>query len=196
MNENKFNALRTIARERRDKALAEIQADYAANILAIGKLEQSLCGKRSNPVKQITAIIESAIPADKSFTTDDLLAALEAKEPGRAWRKKSLNNYISRLRCRGVIKRLSKASGTEPAVYVRAEVGPEHDSRPLGDYIGEVLVRPMTATEVTLAILEAGFKSRMPRHAIRKYVASELKARGYRRSGERWDREVRSPSAK
>lgn len=190
MNENKFNALRTIARERRDKALAEIQAEYAANIVAIAKLEQDLCGKVSTRHKTISSAVESVIPSDRSFTTEDILAALEAKDPGRVWRKRSLDSHIQRLRERGLLKRLSKANGNERAVYARSDLGPEGESRPIAEYIAQVLVKPMTVTEVTLAILEAGFKTRMTRQYLRNYVGRELRERGYMRTGDRWGKNL------
>lgn len=186
MNENHFNNLRTLARERRDKAIAEIQAEYNANILAIAKLEQDLCGKVSTRYKSISAAIESVIPSDRSFTTEDVMTSLEAMDSSRAWRKRSVDCYLSRLRDRGLLKRLAKANGRERAIYARTDFGAEGDSRTIGDYLAQVLTQPMTTTEVTLAILEAGFKSRMTRQHLRNYVYNQLKERGYKKSGERW----------
>lgn len=188
MRECTFNTLRAMARERRDTEIKATQEEYEANIRAIAALEQDLCGKVSSRYRSISSAIESVIPADREFTTEDIMAALQAMDPARAWRKRSLDSYISRLRERGLVKRLCKANGTTRAVYARADLGPAAESRPIRAYIDDALTRPMTLTEITVAVVEAGFPTTMTRKNLRSYVGRELKDGGYRRSGERWSR--------
>jgi hypothetical protein len=190
MSESEFNRLRGLARARRDKQLAEIRAEYEANLVSIAKLEQDLCGKVSSRYRTISSAIESVIPSDRPFTTEDIMAALEALDPGRVWRKRSLDSHLSRLRERGLVKRLRKATLRERAVYARADFGTEGESRPLRAVIAEVLTRPMTLTELTVAVVEAGHKSSTNGRQLRNQVARELREDGFRRDGERWVRGV------
>ncbi|MEX2187324.1 MAG: hypothetical protein WD875_11035 [Pirellulales bacterium] len=181
-----FNQLRALARGKRDKIVAAARADYEATLVQIAKLEQDLLGKVSSRYRKISAAIESVIPSDRTFTTADILAGLEAMDPGRVWRKRSIDSHLSRLRERGLVKRLRKATLRERAVYARADLGTEGESRPLREYIGDVLVKPMTVTEVAVAVVEAGYRTTMKGRGLRNHVARELREGGYRRGGERW----------
>src|SRR5438105_760429 len=116
---NEFTKLRERAREKRDKAIALARSEYAATLVQIATLEQDLLGKVSTRYKRISACIESVIPRDRPFNTTDIMTALEALDPGRVWRKRAVDSHIFRLRERGLVRRMRKAKGTEPAVYVR-----------------------------------------------------------------------------
>lgn len=186
---NEFNALRSRARERRDKAIAEARREYSAQLVKIAELEQDLLGKVQANHKSIASAIESVIPRDSTFTTVDLMAALEALDSRRNWRKRSLDNHLSRLRERGLIKRLKRATVHEPAVYAREEAPVK--AAPLDDLsllqvIGKVLVRPMTVTEVAVAVLEAGWQTRMSKGNLRVHVAKSLARGGFKCDGGRW----------
>ncbi len=120
------------------------------------------------------------------------MTGLEALDPARVWRKRSIDNHLSRLRERGLVRRVKRSSGTEPAVYVR--VGVEVDPLPfedmtLVDVIASVLeTRPMNPTEMVVAMLEAGYKTSMEKIAFRDAISVELKRdkNRFRRDNGRW----------
>lgn len=183
-----FNALRAKARDRRDKALADIRKEYEATLVQIAALEQDLLGKVSTRYRKISTAIESLIPREGSFSTHDIMAGLEAIDPTRNWRKRSLDSYLSRLRDKGIIKRVRRATIHEPALYAMADtdVASKADDRTLVQFIRAVLSHPMTTTEVTVAVLEAGFHTAMTRKNLRSTISRELKADGCRCLGGRW----------
>jgi len=186
---NEFNALRARARDKRDKAIAEIRREYEAQLVQIAALEQDLLGKVSSRYKKISAAIESVIPRDAEFTTGYIMAGLEALDPRRTWRKRSIDNHISRLRERGLIKRLKRATIHEPAVYARVDAPVKAaplDDMTLLQVIGKVLVRPMTTTEVVVAVLEAGYQTTMAKTALRNHVTRQLGRGGFRCEGGKW----------
>jgi hypothetical protein len=185
---NEFNALRARARQKRDAALAEIQADYQAALVQIARLEQDLLGKVRSRYRKISAAIEAVIPKDGTFTTADILVSLEALDSRRYWRKRFIDNHISRLRERGLIKRIKRATIHEPAVYVRA--GSTAKVVPLGDMtlleaIGSVLTEPLTTTEIVVAVLEAGCHTTMNRTHLRQHVRREM-GKHFKQDGGRW----------
>jgi hypothetical protein len=47
--------------------------------------------------RTIASCINSLIPTDRPFTTVDIMAGLEALDPGRVWRKGSIDCHISHL---------------------------------------------------------------------------------------------------
>jgi len=187
---NEFNALRQRARDKRDKAIAEARREYEAQLVQIAALEQDLLGKVSSRYKKISAAIESVIPRESEFTTGYILAGLEALDPRRTWRKRSIDNHISRLRERGLIKRLKRATVHEPAVYARTEAPVKSaplDDMTLLEVIGKVLgMRPMTTTEVCVAVLEAGYQTTMAKTALRNHVTRQLSRGGFRCEGGKW----------
>ncbi len=107
------------------------------------------------------------------------MTSLEALDPGRVWRKRSVDSHISRLRERGVVRRLRKSKGTEPAQYVRVgvKVAPApFEDKTLLEVIGEVLGgHSMTQTELVVAMLEAGYQSTMEPRAMRNAVGVVLR---------------------
>jgi len=119
---NAFNELRRHAREKRDKAIQQARDDYAATLTRIAELEQDLLGRDSPQHKTIAACIDSVIPTDRPFTTVDIMAALEALDPRRNWRKRSLDSHIARLRERGLVRRVKRSQNRQPAVYARVGV--------------------------------------------------------------------------
>lgn len=184
-----FIALRAKARERRDKVIAEARREYEYQLVQIAKLEQDLLGKVSSRHKSISAAVDSVIPRDRSFTTVDVMTGLEAMDPTRVWRKRSVDFVMTRLRERGIIKRLKRASIHEPAVYARSEAPVK--PAPLADMtllqvIGKVLAKPMTSTEVVVAVLEAGYETAMGRNNLRNHVVRELGRAGFKSDGGKW----------
>jgi len=142
-----FIALRAKAREKRDRLINEARRDYEETLTRIAALEQDLLGKDVSSHRKISVCIERVIPTDREFTTVDVVSALEALDPGRVWRKRSIDSHISRMRERGLLRRVRKArngsNACEPAVYVRrgVEVGP----RPFQDMTLQAVIKSMLA---------------------------------------------------
>jgi hypothetical protein len=189
---NEFTALRELARERRDREISAIREQYEQTLLQIATLEQDLLGKQSSKHKTISSCIESVIPREEPFSTVSVLAGLEALDPGRVWRKRSIDHHFTRLRERNIIKRIRRATIHEPALYVRvgASVAPPTPlaDATLADVIRMVLTRPMTTTEVMVAVVEAGYRSSMPKTQLRSHVGRELRAGPWQRDGGKWTR--------
>jgi hypothetical protein len=181
------------ARDNRDRTIHKAREEYAATLTAIATLEQDLLGRESSRHKSIASCINRVVPADRQFTTVDIMAALEALDPRRVWRKRSVDSHISRLRDRGIVRRLSRAKGmNEPAVYIR--VGVTAPSLPfegmtLPEVIAEVLRgRSMALTEIAVAMLEAGYQTNMTPKSLRDAVGVSMRKNGklFRQVGTRW----------
>ena len=184
-----FIALRARARDKRDKAIAHAKTEYESTLVQIAALEQDLLGRESSRHKKISACVESVIPNDRPFTTVDILAGLEAIDPGRVWRKRSIDNHLSRLRDRGLVRRMRKSKGLEPALYVR--VGADVAKLPFEDMtlpevIRAVLTQPMTQTELVVRMLEAGYETTMSKPMLRNAVGVELRKDGFGCEGGKW----------
>lgn len=187
-----FNELRRQARLKRDKAIAQARRDYSDTLVRIAALEQDLLGRELSSHRKISASIERVIPTDREFTTVDILTGLEALDPGRVWRKRSVDSHISRLRERGLVRRLRKAHGTEPALYAR--LGVQVAPRPFEDMTMREVIRtvladkPLTQTELVVAMLEAGYETTMTPQALRNAVGVELRKDGeFRKTDGKWE---------
>src|SRR5690606_37383268 len=97
----------------------------------IAELEHDLVGKPTAGEVLTAACIDSIIPTDRTFTTADLMAGLEAKYLGRSWRRRSIDERLAVLRETGVVRRVRRARQRQPAVYAMA--GVEVESSPFGD---------------------------------------------------------------
>jgi hypothetical protein len=174
-----FNSLRKHAREKRDKAIALVREEYAATLVRIAGLERDLLGREPSSHKTISSCVNRVLPNDRAFTTVDVMTALEAMDPGRVWRKRSVDSHISRLRERGVVRRLQKAKGSEPAQYAR--VGVKVAPMPFGDktlpeVMAEVLAgHSMTQTELAVAMIDAGYQTTMTPRALRDAIGVVLR---------------------
>ena len=123
-----FNEIRRKALEKRDKAIGIARAEYAETLARIAAIEQDILGREPSTHKTISSCVNRVLPQDRQFTLDDILAGLEALDPGRVWRRRSVDSYIFRLREKGIIRRLRRSKKTDPAIYVR--VGVEVEKRP------------------------------------------------------------------
>ncbi|HEV2968668.1 MAG TPA: hypothetical protein VGY55_01690 [Pirellulales bacterium] len=191
-----FHKLREIARDRRERAIVKAREEYEAILVRIAALEQDLLGRDRSTIKSIYSCVESVIPTDGPFTSGDLLLRLEALDQRRAWHKRSVDHCISTLRARGVVRRLSKSRAgaahvVAPAVYVKA--GVKVDSQPFGDaslvdVLYEVLRgKSLTLTELTVAVMEAGYVTAMKPKALRDHSGRAMrKDSRFHASGERW----------
>lgn len=184
-----FNALRARARAKRDKGIAILRDEYERMLAQIAALEQDLLGARPSSYKKISAAVESVIPRDRPFNIQDIMASLEAIDPTRAWRKRSVDWIIVSLRKKGILQRIKRASIHEGAVYIRAEAAPPkaavHDMTLL-EAIGKVLTKPMTSSEICVAVVESGYKSTMARNNLRNHAVRLLGLNGYKQADGKW----------
>lgn len=186
-----FTALRSRAKEKRDKIVAAAYKDYQAALVAIAKLEQELTGRESTRNKSISCCIQSVIPKDRPFNTVDIVAALEALDPARVWNRRMVDHVIGRLREKGLVRRLKKSRCREPALY--ALVGLHTDPIPfenmtLPEAVAATLTRPMTPTEVTVALVEAGYETSMQPAHLRVAVTRALHEGPFKKEGQKWMR--------
>ncbi len=184
-----FNELRKHARDKRDKAVNQARAEYADTLVKIAALEQDLLGSVPSGHKTIASSINSVLP-DEPFTTLDILARLEALDPGRVWHRRMIDHHIFRLRERGVVRRLQKAKGHELAVYVRKGVQVEpipFDDKTLAEVAAEVLADgPLSQTELAIKLLDRGYRTTMTPAALRDALGVVLRKGPFKRQGGKW----------
>jgi hypothetical protein len=187
---NEFTALRARAREKRDKAIDHARSEYQQTLVSIAALEQDLAGTTSSRHKPVSACISSIIPRDEPFTAQDILAALEALDAGRVWHRKTVDGYLTKLRIKGIIRRMRRHKGPEPAVYVWSDAKVDRlpfENMTLPEVMRAVLTEPMTQTELTVRMREAGYDSTMENRVLRNVVGEELRRGGFRRhSNGKW----------
>jgi len=187
-----FGSLRTAARKKRDAAIRKARDEYAETLRRIAELEQDILGRDPSSHRSISSCIESVSPSDRTFTTVDIMAGLEALDSGRVWRKRSVDNHISRLRDRGILRRLRKSRNTEPAVYVRADVETEplaFEDMTLPQVVEAMLSeRPLTQTELVVAMLEGGYETSMVHKTLRDAVGVALRGdpKRFKSDGRKW----------
>lgn len=190
---NPFIELRKQARDKRDKGIGQARDDYAATLRRIAGLEQDLLGREPSTHRSIASCIESVIPSDQVFTTVDIVTSLEALDPKRDWRMRSINSHLSRLRTRKIIRRMKKSQSNQPAVYVRVGVDIEplpFEDLTLPEVVAEVLGgrEPTRQTDLVVAMLEAGYQTSMSPKRLRDAVGRVLQGdeRRFRRTGGKW----------
>jgi len=190
---NQFTPIRKAALAKRDAAIKQARDEYAETLKRISALEQDILGRDPSTHRTIASCIEILVPSDRTFTTVDIMAGLEAMDPGKVWRKRSVDSHIARLREKEIVRRVRrKSKGTEPAVYAR--VGVEVETVPFMDIdlAGVVAVmlegRSLTQTELVVHMLESGYETSMGKKALRNAVGRVLKGDlgRFRREGSRW----------
>lgn len=190
-----FIQLRKRAAEKRDRAYKQARDEYKLAITRIAELEQLINGTHI-PGRVTTAkAIESVIPEDRPFTSLDIRAGLVALNPDREWRQRAIDNQLYLLKKKGVIRRLRAAGNRRHALFVRNDVDipplPFENMR-LVDVIAAVLARsakPMTQTELTVAMLEQGYETDQSKVFLRNHVGNTMKTnpgRFRRQSAGRW----------
>ncbi len=185
---NEFSALRARARDKRDRTISDARNEYEETLTAIAALEHGLTGRKRS-LGKISACIESVIPRAEPFTSTEIIASLEALDSSRVWHKWTVDNHITKLRAKGIIRRISRHKGHQRALYVR--VGAEVDRLPFEDMtlvevIRAVLTEPMTQTELTVRMREAGYDSTMDNRVLRNVVGEELRSGGFTKEGGKW----------
>lgn len=186
-----FNELRKQARVRRDKSITAAHDLYADALTRIAALQQDLFGRPSSTHKTLAACVERVMPRDRPFTTVDIMAGLEALEPGRPWPVPTVNARMTTLRRLGLIRRLRRSKKSEHAIYVRVgvEVAPlPYEGKTLVDAMLELLANNrMTMVELAVALLEAGYPTKLTPRGMRAAVSKVLRAdRRFVRKGDRW----------
>lgn len=164
---NEKSKLRAAAKERFDAAIAKAKADYDAELARIDKLHPSLF-----------ACVKDAVPHDRLFTIEDIVAALKSRHPGRDWKRQSVVVYVSQMASDGLIRRIRKPGGKDAAVYASTEYEgelPPFYGMTLREIVASMLAeRNMNATELTVAILEAGYPFMTSRKALLLAVSSAI----------------------
>jgi hypothetical protein len=185
---NEFNALRTKARERRDKIVADATREYFETLTKIATLEQDLIGRRSSSYMTVGQCVLKVLPTDRTFTTADIRALLLGLDALRDWGTRSINDAVTKLYNRGKIRRLRRSRPGEPAVYAAEGVElPAQPSMTLQEAIATALEsRPLNETELCVALLEQGYDSGMNKVALRRVIAAELRAGPFERVGRKW----------
>lgn len=189
---NQFSALRTLARQNRDKAIARAQADYEQRLIVINKLERELTGNVSYRYQKLTACVEQCIPTDREFTIVDLMTALMALDDSRRWSRVGIHKHLATLRQKGLIRRLKKGRRGEPAVFVRTGVAVKErpfEDMSLSEVLAQVLAdRRMNATELTVAVLESGYETKQNRRKLRMTIGNTLRRETdkFKRQGDKW----------
>jgi hypothetical protein len=163
--------------------------EYEAALVQIATLEQDLLGRDNSKHRTISECVMRVIPKDRSFSTQDVYVALEALDPTRYWRKRTIDTVMTSLRERKIVKRIKRGTIHEPALYalVDSDITPPWPLAdvPLHKAVRMVLTRPMTTAEVTVAVTEAGYRSAMKPEYLRQHVVRELQ-KGFKRQGEKW----------
>ena len=179
-----FNSIRKRARERREKSIKQARVEYAETLARIAELEQDLLGRQPVKYKSIASCVEAVIPTDRTFTSADIMAGLEALGSGRVWRKRSVDNHISQLRGRGIVKRIRRVRNGQLALYALADLDTEpvpFEGMDLAACVSLVLRDadgPMRPTEVAVALLEHGYETSMDRGGLRNAVCAVLRDEG------------------
>jgi hypothetical protein len=196
-----LNDLRQAARDRRDKLIAKVRAEYEDTIARIASIEHDLLGRRDlKPPKSIQASVERVIPSDRPFDIPELLISLDALDSRREWSRRSVEHCIARLCGKGLLHRVSKQRrggkhhGSQPARYVRPGIAtelPPLAGMELKDVLYEVLKDrdPLTTIELAVMVVELGYQTAMKARQFRAYVKRALREdERFSRDGERWAR--------
>ncbi|MCE9543989.1 MAG: hypothetical protein K8T25_00465 [Planctomycetia bacterium] len=193
---NAFLELRKQARARRDTLVKDAREEYRTTLVKIATLEHRITGRQAAKPSTLTSRIHSVIPTEGTFTTEDITTALEALEPGVVWRRATIDNAIGGLRRKGLIRRISKAKSSvnglaSRAVYTRvdSDVAPiPFEGMTLPDVIHDVLKgKSLNRTELTMALIDAGYRTSMTRKGLRDHVGRLLRAdKRFSKSGDRW----------
>lgn len=188
---NEFQTLRAKARQNRDNAIDRARADYDSAMARIAQLERDLNGNASGKSINLSACMDSVIPSEGEFSTDDLVGLLEARYPETNWPKRTVCGHVYRLRRAGILRRLTIHKKGEPSKYARN--GAVVEERPFGDKSLEAVMvetmggKAMSILELTVAILEAGFQTTTTKSGLRAAIGGVLRKSGrFVKSGQRW----------
>ncbi len=182
-----IRALQARAAEKRDATIAEARRQYRKDIAAIDAMEKLLPAPRvidkRQPLGKVPAVydlVRQAVRPDTPFTVTDMLAWLAEAHPGAKFHEQSVRSYTSRLCSQGFLRRLYKTGHME-TMYIKAESvvseGPV-ESKPLAEMTHEILTaagRPMTVTELIIAMREQGYRKEALPNTLRRAVRDMFK---------------------
>jgi len=188
-----FKRLRKQAKGKRDRAIRKARDRYSDTLGRIAELERESNVGAPPSSEPIAVCINRVLPLDLPFTIPDIVADLQKLDSRRAWRKQSVSNHICMLRRRGIVRRMKKAQGQNPAVYIRAGVDYEplpFEGMTLREVVHQVLLSnpPVRQTDLVAAMLEAGYQTVMSpvtlRHAIGVILRGDQER--FRQDGGQW----------
>ena len=192
--DNQFSAIRALAKERYHTAVAAARAEYRTVLRRIKSLENALAPKdHEPPADSIAHFVEQAMPEDRAFTLSDVMAGLEAIDSDREWPRYTVQKRLQKLCERGDIYLVQRPKSGKPSLYAREGVVVAQlpfQGMTLRQVIEATLTRPMNATEIAVALLEAGYDTAMSHRGLRHEIASILRngPKRFRKNGNRWER--------
>ena len=163
-----IKVLRQRAADKRDRAIKAARADFRNAVRLLDQLAQSVGpepppARRRNGPRPIMELMESVIPRDKPFTLGELVAALQAAEPDRAFHVPSVRTLMPDLVKAGAIRKVRRAAGGH--VYwahpeCRVDDGPIA-ALSIADATALVLDEcgPLTAAEIVVNLKERGYRT-------------------------------------
>jgi hypothetical protein len=175
---NEFTALRARAKERRDQAIRVARLSYEAAMSAIAELENRLLDRGKPKVKRVCDALREVMPTDKPFTIQELMEALQVLDPSRIWKHTAVSNILTAWRKRGVIYRVRKPKLGGCAIYAAKGVkapAPKLGDASLVEVMQAVATKPMTPTEIMVAVLEAGYETSMARKTLQSHIGKILR---------------------
>ena len=181
---NHFEDLRNIARTKRDVAIAAIRDQYSSELADINKLEKQLPAKpslkgRPKPKKPLRVEIMEVVPVDANFTVPELTKLLNREQTEHAAIRSTLNRLIDR----GELKRVRVGRGKRATLYAVAGFGPEPDELAnmslvsAMEHVLQSLGRGVSATELTVALLDRGFQPSGDKRRLNSSVGEALSKR-------------------
>lgn len=186
---HEFTALRARAKERRDQAIRVARLSYEQTISQIAELENRLLDRGKPKIKLLVDCVREVMPTDRPFTIQEVMESLEVLDPARIWKRVAVGNIITAMRKRGIIYRVRKPKLGQNAIYAAKGVkaaAPKLGDASLVDVMHSVCTRPMTPTEVMVAVLEAGYETSMARKTMQAHVSKILRRGRFAAQDGKW----------
>lgn len=184
-----FDELRKLASDRRDHAIESAKSEYRKTLHDIAAMERRL--GIATQRQTLSEAILSIVPNGREFFLDDVCRWLAANDPGRTFTRGSVGANIRSLVKQGSIKRVRNPQRTKHAAYAVLSLDCDRQERTILDMAEAILRKsgqPMTATEIMVTMIEAGFDP-----AIEPKRASQSLRRGmskrtsrFKRNGQKW----------
>lgn len=196
MSQQNFEALRALAKQRYDEACHRARKEYddaighinhLVRILAVPMRQLPMYSRRS-----LKDTVAHVMPTDRQFTVPELMAALKSIDPDRQWRKQTITAHVRKLVNAGEARVIRRPTQNQPAIYIldSAEVQPsQFDGMTLCQSIEWALAdQPLTLIEISVVLLDNGYKTAMEPKKLRDAIRKELMDRKERftRDGEKW----------
>lgn len=170
-----FSDLRSLAANRRDKAIEEARKQYEQSIQNIAALEHSLAPPRravrppTSRSKPLIDLITECLPTDRTFTLDDVYGIVKQADPSRIVGKATVRTNLHRLLKLSVIKRITTAEGNQRSTFAVTSM-PVERQKTMEEYALQVLNQVDEKLEpqaLLVRMLGAGYKTDCtPKQAI------------------------------